>query len=263
MEIKKLLEELDALYETKTDDEIEAWLAGKCAELDAAAPEERHARSALYNELGGFYRARGVYDKGEAAFLKAKDILEEDFFEDVELPASACASCSCCSCGDDGSENAPEELVKTKILTNCRDSLDYATTLNNLAGLYRLWGQLDSALDMFDEARAVYDAEGGAPADVYASCLSNKGLVYLDKREADKAMELFTQALGLLEGADYEGAALGATYSNMAFADLINGNNSAAGEKFRIAAEHFLKANGDADEGYRFCADMAGKLGAK
>ena len=262
MEIKNLLEELDSLYETKTDAEIEAWLAAKCAELDAAAPEERHSRSALYNELGGFYRARGVYDKGEAAFLKAKDILEEDFFEEVELPASACASCSCCSCGDDG-EGGEEELVKTKILTNCRDSLDYATTLNNLAGLYRLWGQLDRALAMFDEARAVYDAEGGAPADVYASCLSNKGLVYLDKRDADKAMELFTQALGLLEGADYEGAALGATYSNMAFADLISGNNAAAGEKFRTAAEYFLKYNGEDDEGYRFCTDMAGKLGAR
>lgn len=263
MEIKKLLEELDALYETKTDDEIEAWLTAKCAELDAEAPAERHGRSALYNELGGFYRARGVYDKGEAAFLKAKDILEEDFFEEVELPASACSSCSCCSCADDGAAGSPDELVKTKILTNCRDSLDYATTLNNLAGLYRLCGQLDRSLAMFDEARAVYETEGGAPADVYASCLSNKGLVYLDMREADRAMELFSQALALLEGVGYEGAALGATYSNMAFADIIKGDNAAAGEKFRIAAEHFLKANGADDEGYRYCSAMARKLGAE
>lgn len=259
MDIKEIFAQFDALCEEKSDAELEAWLIEKCGQYDAEHAADRHGRSALYNELGGFYRARGVYDKGETAFLKAKDILEENYFEEIEVPAS---SCGCSSCGCSVDMETGDEKVLSQMITNCRDSLDYATTLNNLAGLYRLSGEFEKALKMFDESMALYDELGNAPADVYASCFNNKGLVYIDLKDGLRAMEYFEKALEALDGAEYNGCALGATYSNMAYANLLNGERVAAGENMKTAAGHFLKSNGENDEAYRYCSDMAEKLGA-
>ena len=162
---KMTAEEYLHAYETLPadtgDGERERLLLAACAACDAAGESELPARCALYNELGGFYRARKRLTEGERAFLKAQTLLER--------------------------AGAEKEFAA-----------DYATTLNNLAGLYRLAGRYVEAISLFDKAQHIYDALPDVPPDVRASCRNNAGLVLLDTGDGDGARRLFNRAVAIL-----------------------------------------------------------------
>lgn len=259
MEVKEIFEEYDRLCGSESDEALEAWLADKCAAYAAERPLDAVGQSALYNELGSFYRARGVYDKGEQAFLKAKALLEEIANIPMELEGPA-VSCSCCCPEGAESYAVPGEKHTEYVLSDHTGTSDYATTLNNLAGLYRLAGQYDKALDMFADAQKIYDGLDSVPADVYASCYNNMGLVYLDLKRCENAAECFNRALAIAEKAENNGYILGTTTSNLAFSYMLSGDKAAAAAKLREAAEHFLRAGGEDDEMYKNCLDLAGRL---
>jgi|GEM_PF-691327 tetratricopeptide (TPR) repeat protein len=265
MDIKKLLEEYDELAKAAGDSELEAWLQDKCSAFSSEHPDDYIGQSALYNELGSFYRARSSFEKGEAAFLKAKELLETQYACPIEIDAS-CATCSpCASCSRPYEESdffgIGEPRTVTEILiTDNRGTPDYATTLNNLAGLYRLKGEYQKALDMFTEARTIYEELGTAPADVYASCFNNMGLVYLDLKQPAEADECFSRAMEIIAPIENNDYIVGTTKSNMAFARMIGGDMKGAAEMMREAAGHFL-ASGDAGSRmYENCLSFAERL---
>ncbi len=128
-----------------------------CACLEEICPQYRGdaiGKAAVYNELGSVCRRNGWFEKGEKAFLTAAAALEN---------------------------------------AGIRDG-NYATTLNNLAGLYRLSGDHGRSMEYFSRCREIYAALPGIPADVLASSCSNLGLLYLDKKEYSKALSEFLRA---------------------------------------------------------------------
>lgn len=220
--IPELQKEIDGLYAAGDSDALEARLLEMCAEYDESLPESFISRSILYNELGSFYRGKARYEEGEKAFLKAKDLIEE--------------------CRD-------EVLL---------EGANYATTLNNLAGLYRMSGQFEESLRYFRQAQAIYDRNPDTDYKTLASCHNNIALLYIRTGEADKALAELSTAARMINGKPGNEYVTTVTISNTAFALRKAGRIREAADKMKEALEAAVKAPGTDSELYRVCAHYAG-----
>lgn len=207
MNVWEIFAEFDKNCAIMNDQELEVWLNEALSAFQQEHPEDFVGQSAILNELGGFYRSRGNYERGEQAFMLAKGLHET---------------------------------------IHDTTSLDYATTLNNLAGLYRLTGKLEKALEMFDAAQKLYEtSEKPAPSELYASCLNNKGLVYQDMKQYERAEECFTKALTLINDLPNNGYVMATTLSNLAFAYHGLGEREKVAEYMDKAVDIFRQEMGE------------------
>lgn len=253
MNINEIIAEVDARLKIGEDTKAESRLMEAIVQCTESEPDNLVGQSVLLNELGGFYRARGVYDKGETAYLKAKALLEElqsHVFFVADEPPSGCCACA-------------EGARRTEtVLTNHTKTQNYATTLNNLAGLYRMAGDPQKAAETFDAAIAVYeDCEGEVAPDHLASVYSNKGLMSLDLKDPAAARPMFLKAKAILEVGGVYPFALGTTISNLGFAAIME-------RKYAEAAEHFDKAkilfeSCGAGDMAQNCVNLLAKLGMR
>ncbi len=227
MDIKEIIAGIDALLQAGEDEKAEKELIQAIAQYTEVQPNHVVGQSILWNELGSFYRFRKIFDKGEEAYLKAKNLLESL------------------------REHADESI-----------NVNYATTLNNLAGLYRMSHQLQKAMEMFDRAIAVYEGcAGSVSPDYLASVYNNKGLVSLDMKEVEQARTMFLKARKILEaGGDYK-FALGTTLSNLAFASVFEKKFSEAAAFLREAKVLFEEAG--SHEMAQTCEEFLWKLGER
>lgn len=257
--ITEVIAAADALAAAGEDARAEETLRDAIARYAAARPDDAVGQSVLLNELGGFYRGRGIYDKGEAAYLKAKELLEQvrTCLRTADGPAVP-AGCSACPAGDDPFRRAGSSHVEI-VLGSGSLTVNYATTLNNLAGLYRMAGQLDRAADTFDAAIEAYEnCEETVPPDSLASVYNNRGLLCLDRRETAEAGAMFRKALEILRRSGDRGFALGTTVSNLGFAALLEGRTPDAAARFREAKALFEVAG--SEEMAQNCADLLARL---
>lgn len=244
MDIHAFFEEYDVLAQTQSDEELEDLLQKACSRYASENPCDKRGQGALYNELGAFYRGRNRLEDGERAFLKAKEVLETPMKQD-ECSATSYAS-YCCECAD-------EQI-------DLKESADYATTLNNLAGLYRMWGKMEEALELFEQAGILYGRIPNIPAHVFASCYNNKGLVYLDLGMSAEAELCFRKALILIEGVESNDWFYGTTLSNLAFAFIASGDVERACATLREAAERFSRSGVGSQVVVQNCLFMAENL---
>ena len=170
-----------------------------CAYLEDVCPKyhgDAIGKAAIYNELGSVCRRNGWYEKGEKAFLTAAEALEKE---------------------------------------NIKDG-NYATTINNLAGLYRLWGNKEKSMELFALCREIYWSLPDIPADMLASSCNNLGLLYLDKREYQKAMEEFSRAQEIIAACPENLYVHAVTAGNMGYAYYGLGQMDSAAESMLRAA---------------------------
>ena len=200
--VQEIFNELDKMLKEKTDREVIDWLVEQTQTFMAENPNDLVGQSALFSEIGGFYRARGIYDASESAFLHAKTLLE--------------------SMGATSSGN-------------------YATVLNNLAGLYRLTKDYDKAIEFFDKAIDIYENLDFVPPDVHASVYNNKGLVYQDQGEYYKAGKCFGAALEIIVNTPNNTYPLATTYSNFAFCCFGDGKKEEACDFMNKAIELYAQ----------------------
>ena len=260
--ITEVIAAADALAAAGEDARAEETLRDAIARYAAARPDDAVGQSVLLNELGGFYRGRGIYDKGEAAYLKAKELLEQvrTCLRTADGPAVP-AGCSACPAGDDPFHRVGSSHVEI-VLGSGSLTVNYATTLNNLAGLYRMAGQLDRAAGTFDAAIEAYEnCEEAVPPDSLASVYNNRGLLCLDRRETAEAGAMFRKALEILRRSGDRGFALGTTVSNLGFAALLEGRTPDAAARFREAKALFEVAG--SGEMAQNCADLLARLGTE
>ncbi len=223
MKTAEIIAKLDELSESKSDGEIVEWLENVCADFEKENPGDILGRAALYNELGAICRRNAWFDKGEKAFLSAAEILERAGIEDG----------------------------------------NYATTLNNLAGLYRLSGEWERSFELFSRCRELYAAMPGLPVDVLASCGNNLGLLYLDKREYALAMEEFIKAEKMIAALPENYYVHAVTAGNMAYAHYGLGDMERAAENMLRAARFAEKLEGKDGGMYRNYMELYRRLGGK
>ena len=83
--VHEFYEHLDALYEKGDAAGVEAYLTGIANSTYEEGRESDLMLSAL-NELGSFYRGRSYYEASYAAFMKAKEILDDRGYEYPDFP---------------------------------------------------------------------------------------------------------------------------------------------------------------------------------
>lgn len=88
-----------------------------------------------------------------------------------------------------------------KILKNIQNpnSIDYLTTISNLASLYRKMGRVLDAEPLYDKALIICKEKIGENSYEYANLINNLGLLYDDMGKFEKAEKLYVKSLELAE----------------------------------------------------------------
>ena len=134
-------------------------------------------------------------------------------------------------------EKGAEAFLKAKVAAQPFQDANYATIINNLAGDYRMMGNYDEAIALFQEAIDLYQKFPETPKSLVSSGYNNLALVYMDMKQYGKAAELLQSAaecLAQAEGCYFEKAT---NYANMAVALYNNKEKDLAIEKVRMADE--------------------------
>ena len=223
MDINECIKKLDQITASGDHELYMETISGYINRYDDEHPEDLNGRSVLYNELGAHLRQTGTEDLGKGAFEKAAEMLEKLL------------------------EETPGDYTI---------SMNLATTVNNLAGSFRLRKEYEKALNTFDRSMEIYRSLENVPDNLFPSVYNNKGLVYLDLNEPEKGMDCFKTALAFVEG---EGYARGTTLWNMGYAYYKMGQPGKAAEIYREAAECFEK-DGSSGELYQNSIKMAQML---
>lgn len=146
-----IAEQIDELYRTSSDAEVERFMLGARDALLADPDADRAELVTVCNELGGMYREASRY---------AESI--ENF--DLAL-------------------RTVEELMGT------RECAQYAVILLNVAGTYRYKRAFDEAIARYRQARDILVSLGQDGTYEFASLLNNLSLTYQDMGEFAMALD--------------------------------------------------------------------------
>ncbi len=197
---EELIKEYDAIVSAGRDDETEKWIRAACAEYDREYPDDIAGRCALYNEAGSFYRHRNRAGESIDWFLRAKELMESE----------------------------PNRTV------------NYANTINNLAGAYRLTGQFEEAKAFFQKAIEIYEQNPNLPETFLCSGYNNLALVELDCANEKEALNWFRKTLSVLEKTQNNYYEKATTYANMAVAYFRIGQREESVDCLQKADELYL-----------------------
>lgn len=143
----------------------------------AIAEKDNSAQFTILNEMMGFFRDTSQYDKSIKACNQCLNLME--------------------SMGIEG-------------------TVDYATSLQNIANAHRAAGLLKESLEFYNHASEIYEKNIDAKDYRFASLNNNIALLYQEMGDFDMAVEHLEKALNIIKnigGAEIEVAT---TYSNLA-----------------------------------------------
>lgn len=156
----------------------------------------------ILNEMIGFYRDAGLVEKDMQAVDDCKALLEK-----MELEGT----------------------------------IEYATSMQNIANAYRAAGKFDDALAAFDQVFEIYD-EKLEPIDYnMASLHNNVALLYQEMDNFEKSVGHLKKALAIIEQVDDAKYELATTYANLGTSLLRIGEAEEAEKALESALEIFEK----------------------
>lgn len=189
----------------------------------AQAVEEKDNSSqfTILNEMMGFFRDTSQYDKS----------------------IKACGQCI--------------DLMKHM---GIEGTVDYATSLQNIANAYRAAGLLQQSLDYYKETFAIY--ENNIPKGDYrfASLNNNIALLYQEMGNFEMAVEYLKNALSIIEKIDGEEIAVAITWSNLGASLLELRKVDEATEYLEKALETYRK---DSVKNFHYSAALSAMAAAK
>lgn len=106
-------------------------------------------------------------------------------------------------------------------------SVEYATSLLNIANAYRAFGLFEDALDLFEKVLQIYKEKVDESDFMYASLYNNWSLLYQEMGSYEKAVEMLEKALVIVDS--YEDATIpqATTRTNLAASLLQIGTENA------------------------------------
>lgn len=183
--------------------------------------EDDSAQFTILNEMMGFFRDTSQYEKS----------------------IKACRQCI--------------ELMKKM---GIKGTVDYATSLQNIANAHRAAGLLKESLSFYQEAAEIYEKNIDAKDYRFASLNNNIALLYQEMGDFGKAAEYLEKALEIIkniEGAEIEVAT---TYSNLAASLLELGRVDEAVSYLEKALETYRK---DEVKNFHYSAALSAMAAAK
>ena len=136
MDITELIGKLDEISASGDHELYMKTITEYISSYDSEHPEDLNGRSVLYNELGAHLRQTGTEDLGKKAFESAAEMLEKLL-----------------------EENPGDHTI----------TMNLATTVNNLAGAYRLRKEYEKALAAFDRSMEIYKSLKDVPDNLFPS----------------------------------------------------------------------------------------------
>lgn len=177
----------------------------------------------VMHELGCFYRDIGCYTQSLAALQKAADL----------VAAESGRACS-----------------------------QYAAVLNSLAGSWRLLGEFGKAIEMFQQAVALYRQLGDD--DAYICVLHNLSAAYRQDRQLDPAIDCLERALVAMEKLPGRRQQACITYTDLAALYHAAGRTEASRACIGRALQEFDKNAEQAEGSYAAgLSSLAGLLYAQ
>ena len=175
MDLKKVMRDLDTLYEEERVGEIGTFLEEHITEAERENAQE--GMLTLYNEIVGYYRETGQYDKSVANCYKAIAVMDE---------------------------------------MGLQGTLPYATTLLNVANAHRAAGLLEESMGFYNRVLPIYQ-EKLLPDDMnFAGFYNNKSLLYQEMGDFQAAKEQLTKALQIVEKKEASRFETAVTHANLA-----------------------------------------------
>lgn len=175
----------DALQKTASDAEREAWLISQCEMANPEGPQEQRVLSTMYNELGSFYKHRDMLEKGEEAFLKAKELWEtsEKDANYATIINNLAGNYRMMGKFSEATELFEEAIELYKAHPETPKELS-SSAYNNLALVYLDTGRFKEAAEML---QAAYDAMKDIPDCYYekATANANMAIAYYKCGETD------------------------------------------------------------------------------
>lgn len=112
--------------------------------------------------------------------------------------------------------NACHQCIEVMKAMGIEGTVDYATSLQNIANAHRAAGLLQESLDFYKEAFRIYEKNIDAGDYRFASLNNNIALLYQEMGDFKKAVEHLEKALSIIEKIEGSQIEVATTYSNLA-----------------------------------------------
>lgn len=143
----------------------------------AIEEKDESAKFTIFNEMMGFFRDTSQYDKSIKACNQCLDLMKEMGIE---------------------------------------GTVDYATSLQNIANAHRAAGLLTESLDFYNQSLKIYESNISPDDYRFASIHNNIALLYQEMGDFEKAVEHLREALSIIEKIEGAEIEVATTYSNLA-----------------------------------------------
>ena len=187
--LESFFEEFDRMQKSCSTEELEAWLTEQCETARKEHPEEPKLISSLYNELGSFYRHRGMLEKGKEAFLQAKALWEplEKDANYATIINNMAGNYRMMGSFDEAVSLFQEAIEVYRKYPETPKNL-VSSAFNNLALVYLDTGKFSEAADMMQAAYEVLEEAPGFEHEK-ATTFANMAIAYFKCGKTDLAGE--------------------------------------------------------------------------
>ena len=192
--------------------------------MEALAANDGRVELLVRNELMGIYRKLGR---------------EEDAIREADLASSRIDS------------------------LGISEQVGAATSLLNVATVYKAFGRAEEAINIFGRARAVYERELDETDERLGGLYNNMALALVDLCRFDEAEELYRKAISVMERVDGGAPEVAITYLNMASAaEARLGIEDADGiiQGYLDRAEALLEGHSERDGDYAFVCEKCASV---
>ncbi|MDE6531104.1 MAG: DUF4125 family protein [Lachnospiraceae bacterium] len=187
----------------------------------------------------------GVKELGEIeAFLVEqidKAYAEPDYYSAVTLLNEIIGFCRDTSQNEKGLKYCEQDLKLMQEM-GLEGSVEYATSLLNVANAYRAFGKWEDSLALYQQTQAIYQKKLPAGEFNYASLYNNWSLLYQEMQDFDNARIMLEKALEVVSGYPDAVMPLATTHCNLAVTLLHLYQNKQQKEIYDQAIEHLKKA---------------------
>ncbi len=145
-------------------------------------------------QIGFFYYSYNEYIKAMPFFMKSSNLLDKNTIKDLIQPADVYKK-NAYFFGSINEHQKSIHYLQKALACTPSNSILYATFLNNIGSSYYKMGETDSAYSYFTKAKKV--SLENKDYVRYAKTLGDLALIYIDKKEYKKAIELLQRDIEL------------------------------------------------------------------
>lgn len=196
----------------------------------------------VLTEYDNMFGVKGL-DEIEAFLVEQIDkaYAEPDYYSAVTLLNEIIGFCRDTSQNEKGLKYCEQDLELMREM-GLEGSVEYATSLLNVANAYRAFGKWEDSLTLYQQTQEIYQKKLPAGEFNYASLYNNWSLLYQEMQDFDNARIMLEKALEVVSGYPDAVMPIATTHCNLAVTLLRLYQEKQAKEIYTQAVFHLQKA---------------------